>query len=348
MTTIPVRSASALLSAIRNPNYGRGDVIDATAVGGNNRVPSGVYDGGGVTVRTNTRKQEFLRLEQSGTTLRNFTLEGDKTEAVRSRGLWDYRDGASAWATAAEGIGIRTSGALVENVSCHGWTHAGIKVGANNAARYTPTIRNCDLSENNCRALGYGIVIYSGYPTIEWCWFDNNRHDVAGGGAANCGYEFRHNHVGPRGRLYGTEVHSPGGQSVNIHHNTFERKRNPGGADRRLVVNRGMPRETCYVRNNWFKTPSQSAIYHFAGNSASRYRRENNHYGPARPPSGVGQPARPDDSDSGDDDESTAPDSTVPPWDWPEHVRARRQAIAQQVRPTVAAFGSLRETTTNR
>jgi hypothetical protein len=341
MATITVRSASALLSAIRNPQYGRGDVIDATAVGGNNRVPSGVYDGGGVTVRTNTRKQEFLRLEQSGTTLRNFTLEGDKTDTIRSRGLWDYRDGASAWATAAEGIGIRTSGALIENVSCHGWTHAGIKVGASGASRYTPTIRNCDLSDCNARALGYGVVVYSGHPTIEWCWFDNNRHDVAGGGRANVGYHARYNHVGPRGRLYGFELHGPASDHVTVERNTFEDKRNPGGSRRTLIVNRGSPNNQSTVANNWFKG---ALTTHFAGNSRSRYTFQNNHEGSSTPPTGVGQPAR---SDDGDDD-GAAPDSTVSPWDWPEHVRARRRAIAQQVRPTVAAFAHLRDSTTNR
>jgi hypothetical protein len=290
MATVNVSSANALFAAIRNPAYGEGDVINATSVGGNNRLPRGTYDGNGVTVRTNTRKQEFLRIEQNGTTLRNLTLEGDKTDVIRRSGLWDYRDGASAWATAAEGIGIRASDVLVENVACHGWTHAGIKVGQNGHARYTPTIRNCELSDCNARALGYGVVVYSGYPIIERCRFDQNRHDIAGGGGSNCGYEARFNHIGARGRLYGFEMHSPGGESVNIHHNTFERKRNPSGQDRRLIVSRGTPARTCYVRNNWFKTPSQSVIYHFAGDSARRFVRENNHYGLGPPPRGVGQP----------------------------------------------------------
>lgn len=332
MTTITVSTRTALFAAIRNPNYGPQTTVNATAVGGNNRLPAGTYDGNGMTIRTNTRKQEFLRIENNGTVLRNLTLEGDKTDVIHRDGLWDYRDGANAWATAAEGIGIRTSDALIENVACHGWTHAGIKVGANGAGRYTPTIRNSDLSENNARGLGYGIVVYSGHPTIEWCWFDNNRHDVAGGGATNCGYEFCYNHVGPRGRLYGTEVHPPGGESVNIHHNTFERKRNPNGADRRLVVNRGMPRETCYVRNNWFKTPSQSAIYHFAGDSASRYVRQNNHYGPTQPPAGVGQPSRDGPSD---------PDESSLLWDWSALDTARRRAIAQQLGETVSSIRTL-------
>lgn len=333
MATITVSTRNELLNAIRNPAYETGDVINATAVGGNNRLPSGTYDGNGVTVRTNTRKQEFLRLEQSGTTLRNLVLEGDKTDVIRRDGLWDYRDGASAWATAAEGIGIRTSDALIENVACHGWTHAGIKVGATGGARYTPTIRGCDLSDNNARALGYGISIYSGFPTIEWCWFDNNRHDVATNGARNTGYHTRYNHIGPRGRLYGFEAHDPGGDHVIIEQNTFEDKRNPAGSRRSLIVNRGTPAKDCLVADNWFKGQMTTSLL---GDSQARYTFRNNHVGPSAPPAGVGQPARGGDGSGGE-----SPDESSLLWDWSVLDRGRRRAIAQQLGETVESIRTL-------
>ena len=333
MTTITVSTRNELTNAIRDPAYKSGDVINATAVGGNNRLPSGTYDGNGVTVRTNTRKQEFLRVENNGTVLRNLTLEGDKTDVIRRDGLWDYRDGENAWATAAEGIGIRTSDALIENVSCHGWTHAGIKVGQSGHARYTPTIRNCDLSDCNARALGYGVVVYSGYPTIEWCWFDNNRHDVAGGGRANVGYHARYNHVGPRGRLYGFELHGPASDHVIVEGNTFEDKRNPGGSRRTLIVNRGTPSNQSTVANNWFKG---ALTTHFAGSSRSRYTFRNNHEGRSSPPANVGQPAR-----GGDDSDTGNPDESPLLWDWSALDTARRRAIAQQLGETVGSIRTL-------
>lgn len=288
MATVKVSTPSEMWSAIRS--HGAGDVVDATAVRGNNSVPQGTLDGEGVTVRTNERKKGLFVIDQPHTTVKNITLEGDKTDEILKNGYWDYPSGSSAWASSAEGIVVRTSDALIEDVTCRGWTHAGIQVGSSKGGMITPTIRRCLLVDNNAQALGYGCAVYSGHPTIEWCYMDNNRHDIAGSGRRDCGYTAQYNHVGERGRLYGFEMHEPGGNYVIIRNNTFERKKNPKGTPRSLIVNRGTPQKECPIEYNWFKGKDQDEVTSLLERSPELYKFRGNSYGPSEPDAGVGQP----------------------------------------------------------
>lgn len=261
-----------------------------------NRLAEGeTLDGGGATVTVpaidddEAAPSALLELPD-GATVRNLTLVGPVAAHTASGGAWDYPDSASAWDGAASAIKVVGSNVTVENVTCRGWTHAGVAVGEVGGADHSRvTVLDCDLVDNNARGLGYGVVIYSGEALVEKCYLDNNRHDIAGSGEDGVAYTARYNHVGDAGRLYGFEMHDPGGEWVNIHHNTFEDKRQGSGGRASLIVNRGVPSERCRVTDNWFKGELTTSL---APGAADRYTFGNNHEGGGQPP-GVGADAEP-------------------------------------------------------
>lgn len=302
MTTVTVTSESELIDAIQQ--YGEGDTIISEDGQGrySGATPADTtLDGEGVVVVCDRPVTHLIALDKPNITLRNVEFRGNRYGEVQENGYWDYPDGADAWDYSAEGVGLLHSDVTVENCTFSGWTHAAIKVGVNNAdtsdyidgdGDVRPTIRDCDIVDNNCRGLGYGVASYSGFPTIEWCYFNNNRHDIAGGDWEGCGYEARYNHFGDTGRLYGAEMHPPGGRTVNVHHNTFEDKigNHPDwgeGTRRTLIVNRGVPTQQCYVENNWFKGAMTTS---FPEGGDSMYTFQNNHEGADEPADNIGQP----------------------------------------------------------
>ncbi|MCH7660474.1 MAG: hypothetical protein IH933_07750 [Euryarchaeota archaeon] len=256
---------------------------------GRNEIPSGTtIDGDGETIHVDEVSPAFLRLAE-GCTVRNLTLVGHRYDAIERDGYWDLPENQSPWEEASCGIWIEGDDVTIENVACHGWAHAGIAVGEQDGESLQGIeIRDSVFTENNAEELGYGAVVYNGYAEFDGCYWNNNRHDVAGSGIESCGYEVRNSELGPEGRLYGFEMHEPGGHHVNVESTTFAEKRDRNDTPGALIVNRGTPIEECFIERNWFQGELTTSLTEGA---RERYRFGENHVGPDPPSdSGIGSP----------------------------------------------------------
>lgn len=256
---------------------------------GRNEIPSGTtIDGDGETIHVEEVSPSFLRLA-ADCTVRNLTLVGHRYEEIERVGYWDLPDGQDAWSEASCGIWIEGENVTIENVACRGWTHAGIAIGEQDGESLEGIeIRDSAFTENNAESLGYGAVVYNGHAEFDGCYWNNNRHDVAGSGGRGCSYEIRNSEVGPQGRLYGFEMHEPGGRFVRIETTTFAEKRNQNGTTRELIVNRGTPTEECFIERNWFQGELTTSL---TDGARELYRFGENHVGPDPPAdSGIGSP----------------------------------------------------------
>lgn len=124
------------------------------------------------------------------------------------------------------GISINGDDCEVDNCSIRGWGHAAIEVGRERLVEHTH-IHHCDLVDNPATSLGYGVTVFHGNPLIQFNYFDNCRHAIAGDGASDCGYIARYNLFGPRTILHVCDMHPCevsedkyiGGKRISVHHN---------------------------------------------------------------------------------------------------------------------------------
>ncbi len=164
-----------------------------------------------------------------------------------------YDPAGDAWEY--NSLALRAYGSCeIDNCEFYGWTHAGIGVGRNTTDSMSSDahVHHCSIHDNMMSGLGYGIIVYRGDPLIEYNYFNGNRHSIAADGTSGCNYEARYNVQGPDGLIFGFEMHSPGGNRVDIHHNTFEYVENRNGNVARSVAIRGTPNEGATIENNWF------------------------------------------------------------------------------------------------
>ncbi|KYH26865.1 hypothetical protein HAPAU_07520 [Halalkalicoccus paucihalophilus] len=157
--------------------------------------------------------------------------------------------------------------------------------------------------------MGYGVVVYRGDPLIEHNYFDANRHSIAGGGRAGCSYEARYNLQGPNGLIFGFEMHAPGGDRIDVHHNTFELVENRSGNATAAIAIRGTPGSGARVADNWFFNPTDPGADRYVdgspivqyhndadGNGWDEVTLSGNHFGPDEPTADVGHPRETDDA----------------------------------------------------
>lgn len=215
-----------------------------------------------------------------------------------------YDPGGDVWANAS--LAVRAyADCEVDNCEFFGWTHAAVGIGRHGSDPIDSAahVHHCSFHDNMMSGLGYGVVVYRGDPLIEHSYFDRNRHSIAGGGRDGCSYEARYNIQGPTNLLFGFEMHSPGGDEVRIHHNTFELVERRDGRRTPAVAIRGTPETGAWIRNNWFHNPRDPGEDRFvAGAAVVQYQNDaggdgwdnvavsNNHYGPDEPASGIGHP----------------------------------------------------------
>lgn len=169
-------------------------------------------------------------------------------------------------------------------------------------------VHNNRFHHNQMRSLGYGMELQEGFHYVTCNIFYKNRHAIAGTGRPGNGYVARHNIFGTTNNQYGhaIDMHGypsggdPAGETIIIENNTVMRRYSGSDGYKKdeQVHIRGPPTDTCVVRNNWFRHPNrpsgvgglyqawwQSSI----GNSLSKMRVEENHYGTGtEPPGGVG------------------------------------------------------------
>ncbi len=193
----------------------------------------------------------------------------------------------------------------VDNCELYGWTHAGVGIGQHGSDPVDSAahVHHCSFHDNMMEGLGYGVVVYRGDPLIEYNYFDRNRHSIAGGGQEGCSYEARYNIQGPTNLLFGFEMHSPGGERIDVHHNTFELVERRDGQATPAVAIRGVPSEGARVANNWFHNPTDPGDDRYLGDAPvvqyggdvsgdgwNDVALSNNHYGPDEPEAGIGHP----------------------------------------------------------
>lgn len=158
-------------------------------------------------------------------------------------------------------IGIHTenvNGLEIDNSEVWAWSLAAVSV--NNTAG--SHIHHNHIHTNRRAGLGYGILVDGkSNPLIEANLFENNRHDIAGSGDPEQGYEARYNIVGAGGTSHSFDMHgeneyhnngSPyAGDQITIHHNTFLE------SSKDAIVIRGKPKISAEMRFNSFSHSSE-------------------------------------------------------------------------------------------
>ncbi len=167
-----------------------------------------------------------------------------------------YRVGAST------GIFVRGDGVELDNLELSGWTHAGAGVRREGRADTSTHVHHVDAVDNPAASLGYGVVVGEGRPLVEHCYFDNNRHSVAGTGVENCGYDVRFCVVGDYHSSHPIDMHGKkregrdikiaGGRTRIVNNVVKFRESHLDGTRLPAVKFRGRPVERSAVTENWF------------------------------------------------------------------------------------------------
>lgn len=148
------------------------------------------------------------------------------------------------------GNGVQAEGDGAEIDNCEIWGHAHAAVDCN---QYSAHVHHNYIHHTLRAGLGYGVIVWGGHPVIEWNYFNNNRHAVAGSGGGVCGFTARFNHVGPDTIGHIFDMHRPGGDRIDIYRNTVEgyiKFTNNGRTP--AVTIRGVPSKKARIRDNWF------------------------------------------------------------------------------------------------
>lgn len=211
--------------------------------------------GGGATLQEaddGVRPEPFLYLA-AGCTLRGLNLKGTVTTAI------DRDESRTTRAVDVVGDGVE-----IDNCTFRGWGHAGVMIGPEAFVEDTH-VHHCEFVDNPMGGYGYGILVRHGTPRIERCYFDNNRHDVAASGHADCSYTVEHclfgrHPVGHRLDMHSRKHHQDdeyetAGKSLTARHNTFltdSHREDLGGGPIRSVYIRGAPADESTVELNEF------------------------------------------------------------------------------------------------
>lgn len=207
----------------------------------------------GGLIKAPSHPKPLFDIRASGTRFNGLRIHGGQFEYIDWPGYDAGKHGT--------GVRINADNVEVSNCEIRGWGHAAVSVGRQGFVSKSH-IHHCDLVDNPMDGLGYGITVFRGNPLIQYNYFNNNRHSVAGDGYKECSYVARYNFVGPVGYGHAFDMHdaesnnsnkgSHGGKRVSIHHNIFKyTNRRDGGADEAVKI-RGVPLDGGQVMNNWF------------------------------------------------------------------------------------------------
>lgn len=248
--TVVVSSASEFIDAVGSASSGdvvfvAGDAeIDLSGKGGidvpggvtiaSNRSASGAAGG---MLYTDVKEVPLLQTAGEGVRLTGLRFRGNHPEGYHEFTEWDE---------SASGFLVQHTGAEVDNCEIYGWGYAGVVAKADGCH-----VHHCHIHRNEEDGLGYGVHCRYGHTIIEFNYFLHNRHAIAGGGDS-AGYTARYNLVGPEGEDHAFDMHRPGGNRIEIHHNKFEYKETIHGSPIEAVKIRGVPNDVCKVHDNWF------------------------------------------------------------------------------------------------
>jgi hypothetical protein len=153
----------------------------------------------------------------------------------------------------------------VDNCQFYGWTGQAVAVGAGSWAG-NAHVHHCSFHNNQMEGYGYGVHFVNGQSLIDYCYFDLNRHCIAGFGFETDGYEAHHNIV-ERPISWAFDMHRLGnnqsgqdwtaGGTIDIHDNQFRCTTDELGRGQEGVAIRGHPYDHCYIDDNQFAHPDQ-------------------------------------------------------------------------------------------
>jgi len=206
-----------------------GDVVfiagDATLHTGDTQfdVPAGVTvasnrgRGPGALVTTDEEPDAVFRLAGADARLTGLRLRGPFPDSDVS-----HDDGISYENSVSDGISLVGANCEVDNNDISGFVHAGVFVAHDGDGGQH--VHHNYIHQNNTQGLGYGVAVGLGEnlnPTIEYNYFDENRHSVTSSGE-NHGYVCRFNHFGPTHVMHPIDVHNPGARDTVIEQNVVE------------------------------------------------------------------------------------------------------------------------------
>lgn len=221
-------------------------------------------------------------------------------EGARLTGFW-IQGPHLGWSASrnsdANAIKSRVDNTEVDNCEIRGFNYAGIITESGGDCH----VHNNVITEITRGGYGYGVSIQGDADAlIEYNYFDQNRHSVAGNGR-NHGYICRFNHFGPNMSdthidQHGTDGGTGGSAAtrVVIANNVVEGYivNGPGGPGDegdvwQNVQIRGVPRDIAHIENNWFWNPNPPAPGTWANHAViqppvsdwDNVTFSNNHYG---------------------------------------------------------------------
>ena len=249
-----------------------GLVIDltglSTTININNGVTlsSGRGDQTGALIKTN----DFIWYgnSASGNGQPMFTIKGDNVRITGLRFEGPFKEVGSA----ADGkikfkpciYALEYDELEVDNCEFYGWPYACVRIGGgvNQSSLENNFIHHNYFHDNKQNRLGYGVMMDNGYAKVFSNLFERNRHDIAGSGKANCGYEAFCNTILQGGVSHNFDMHAEGlddgsqnaGSFIYIHHNDFQDVggfKRIHGNDLNIMI-RGRPDIQCRIENNRF------------------------------------------------------------------------------------------------
>jgi hypothetical protein len=184
-----VRTTGGLSDALADATAG--DVVfvagDATLDTGRTRfdVPAGVTvasnrgRGAGALLTTDEEPDTVFRLAGADARLTGLRLRGPFPDSDVT-----YDDGIPFDNSECRGVSLAGANCEVDNNDVAGFVHSGVFV--DHGGDGGQHVHHNYIHGNNTQGLGYGVSVGRGenlHPTIEYNYFDENRHSVAASGA---------------------------------------------------------------------------------------------------------------------------------------------------------------------
>lgn len=288
---IVASSVSGLYTALGNVSAGQMIWVDAgtydvTGRPQRRQLPTNAtLAGGGARIIAPGGINGFLELVNSGSRVTGLRFEGDQT------------DGAYTQQTIAI---LARANCRIDNCEFYNWQTSPIYVGwptDSPEALVEPRINHCVIRDNRTTTFGYGVLVASGDPYIEYNHINNNRYGIIGTGGAESSFRAYNNLHGSDSIDSQIEQKTPGGKRMDVRYNELRVVTESDAGVGRAYAQRGTPGVLTNYYNNWAYNPTPPNTSDSADNDAAVVQTGhgstgftnvsfgNNHYGSASPSS---------------------------------------------------------------
>lgn len=150
-----------------------------------------------------------------------------------------------------------------DNLEVYGWPFCGFCAGAKNYP-VSHEYAYIHFHHNCMKGLGYGLELFNGFHDIHHCYFDYDRHSIAGFGRPENGFDAHHNVVGPNHLSHAFDMHAlrqnvssedswvAGGRTI-VRENHFDFTHAISGYPQEAFKIRGIPDDVCEIYENEFQ-----------------------------------------------------------------------------------------------